>query len=384
MPVIPKKIKVLFVITKSNLGGAQKYVYDLATGLPKDRFDTAVALGGNGPLFQKLKEANERTISVPSLLRDINIFRDIQSFFFLWRLFRTERPAVVHLNSSKAGAMGAFAGRFARVPKIIFTAHGWAWKENRGFLARMAIKFVAGITVLMSHKTIAVSDKTLSDMRFPGTKRKMVVIKNGVKPIDFLPPEEARQLLLKISGVDLPQNAFLVGTIAELHPNKGLGYGIRGFKEVAENHPNLYWIILGNGEEKEKLEILIKETGLINWIFLAGFVTDASKYLKAFDAFLLPSITEAMPFVVLEAGLASLPSIATRVGGIAEIIEDKKTGLLISPRNSPDIANALEWIISNPLASKEQGKLLYNKILSDFSFKRTLKESIALYEDKQP
>ncbi|MDD5152859.1 MAG: glycosyltransferase family 4 protein [Candidatus Pacebacteria bacterium] len=377
-----QKTKILFVITKSNWGGAQKYVYDLATGLPKNRFEAVVALGGEGLLFQKLQDARIRTVSAPSLLRDIKIFQDIKSLFFLWRLFRAEHPDVVHLNSSKAGAIGALASRLARVPKIIFTAHGWAWNENRGWLERMAIKFIAGITVLMSHKTIAVSNAILCDMNFPGTKKRMVVIKNGVNPVDFLSREEARRQLSAIAKTDIPLGAFLLGTVAELHSNKGLTYGIEGVKEIMRKHPNLYWIIIGEGEERKKLEILIEEAGLINRIFLAGFVDNVSRYLKAFDAFLLPSITEALPFVILDAGLASLPVIATKVGGIPEIIEGGKTGLLVPKKDSSAIAGALECMISNPSARKEYGKSLCDKILLDFSLNRTLEESIALYTNK--
>ncbi|PIR41028.1 MAG: glycosyltransferase family 1 protein, partial [Candidatus Yonathbacteria bacterium CG10_big_fil_rev_8_21_14_0_10_43_136] len=97
------KKKILFVITKSNFGGAQKYVFDLATGLPKDQFDVAVALGGSGILIQKLQAENIRVLPIFSLARDVNPLSDITTFFELWRMFRKEKPDVAHLNSAKAG-----------------------------------------------------------------------------------------------------------------------------------------------------------------------------------------------------------------------------------------------------------------------------------------
>src|SRR4051812_14312990 len=115
------KKKILFVITKSNWGGAQKYVYDLASSLPKDSYESVVVFGGEGPLATRLQEAGIRTISVKSLQRDVNIFGDIKSLFELLSIFKREKADVVHVNSSKVGGLGAFAARCAGIPRIIFT-----------------------------------------------------------------------------------------------------------------------------------------------------------------------------------------------------------------------------------------------------------------------
>src|SRR3989344_323690 len=103
------KKKILFVITKSNWGGAQKYVFDLATNLPKEEFEPVVACGGGGMLAKRLRAEKIRVVEVPSLERDISFIKEIRAFFFLWKLFQKEKPDVVHLNSSKAAALGALA-----------------------------------------------------------------------------------------------------------------------------------------------------------------------------------------------------------------------------------------------------------------------------------
>ena len=107
------KQKILYLITKSNWGGAQRYVYDLATNLPKEKFDISVVAGGSGPLIQKLNEAKIRTIVFAQLSRDIRTFDDIKTFFMLISLFRKERPDIIHLNSSKIGGLGSVAGRIS-------------------------------------------------------------------------------------------------------------------------------------------------------------------------------------------------------------------------------------------------------------------------------
>lgn len=378
-----RKIKVLFVITKSNWGGAQKYVYDLATGLPRDKLEVAVVLGGTGVLLDKLRTAGIRTISMPTLKRDINPLNDFSSFTFLFKLFKTERPVVVHLNSAKASGLGALAGRLAGVPKIIFTAHGWAFNEDRYLFSRILIKTFSWVTVMLTHKTIAVSDAIFRDMQWLGAQNKMVVIKNGIGPIDFLSPEAAHTRLSQLSDMEFPTNAFFIGTIAELHKNKGLSYAVEAFAKITHENPLLYYFILGEGEEKEHLNTLVKYHGLRGRVFLLGFVEDASVFLKGFNAFILPSTKEGLPLVILEAGLAKLPVIATNVGGIPEIIENMKTGILVQPRDPQDIANAILSIVSNEaIQNSELGTALYTKVTRDFSIERTIAETTKLYTTK--
>ncbi|MBI5077908.1 MAG: glycosyltransferase family 4 protein [Candidatus Yonathbacteria bacterium] len=374
------KKKILFVITKSNFGGAQKYVYDLATNLPNDRFEAVVALGGSGTLIQKLHDAHIRVLPIFSLARDVNPGNDLSALFELWSIFRSEKPDVVHLNSAKAGGVGALAARLARVPKIIFTAHGWAFNEERSLPQRLAIKFISWITVLLSHKTIAVSEAVKNDVKkWPFIQRKIVVIRNGVKEPEFYQRLDARARLKALTNISVPENAFLVGTIAELHKNKGLSYAIEAFEKLAQANPTIYYFILGGGEEKDRLDAIVNTLGLQGRVFLLGFVEDAPRFLRAFDAFLLPSITEALGFVLLEAGLARLPVVASRVGGIPEIIKDGKTGVLVPPRNHDAIAESIKLLKKDGALAKRFAEALCERVHTHFSLNRALADTMALY-----
>ena len=375
-----KKIKVLFVITKSNFGGAQKYVFDLATRLPADRFDVAVALGGDGLLVSKLHEANIHTIQIPSLLRDVDMMNDLSAFFGLRAIFRKEQPDVVHLNSAKAGGVGALAARLDGVPKIIFTAHGWAFNEERSLVERIFITFFSWVTVLLAHQTIAVSRAVKNDTRnWPFVQGKIATIQNGATTPPFYSPDEARAKLSTQIGATFPENAYILGTIAELHKNKGLAYAIEALATLIPQNPSLYYIILGGGEGKERLEALVRLHNLQERVFLPGFVKDAAAFLPAFDAFILPSIKEGLPYVALEAGLAKLPVIATNIGGIPEIIEDRKTGLIISPRDIEAIAHAVRELRGDSVLAKNLGEALYKKTMTEFSLERVLRETASIY-----
>ncbi len=374
------KKKILFVITKSNFGGAQKYVFDLATGLPKDQFDVAVALGGSGILIQKLQAENIRVLPIFSLARDVNPLSDITTFFELWRMFRKEKPDVAHLNSAKAGGVGAISAHLAGVQKIIFTAHGWAFNEERPTWQKLIIKFFSWVTVILSHETIAVSNAVRNNTAgWPFVVSKISVIKNGIKEPSFLLRNEARLHLFAKANIHVPENAFIVGTIAELHKSKGLTYAIEAFTKLMPENPNLYYFILGDGEEKERLETLVGLHNLQGRVFLLGFVDDASRYLKAFDIFLLPSMTEGLALVLLEAGLAGLPVVASRIGGIPEVIEDKNTGLLVPTRDSDAIALANQNLMTDRSLAKRFGEALRERVLAKFPLSRVLKDTISLY-----
>ena len=195
------KKKILFVITKSNWGGAQKYVYDLATSLPKELFDVTVVFGGTGPLAEQLSTAGIRTTSIPSLQRDVSIVGDVKSFFSLLSLFKKEKPHIVHVNSSKVSGLGALAGRLTSVPRIIFTCHGWPFNEERSLLSLWSIAFFSWLTVVLSHTTITVSGRDFSDgQKMPWVKHKMCLVHNGIRIPDFKGKEDQHQITKQKKG----------------------------------------------------------------------------------------------------------------------------------------------------------------------------------------
>lgn len=374
------KTKILFVITKSTFGGAQHYVYDLATNIPHEQFEIVVVLGGHGLLKQKLVDKGIRTVSLIPLERNVNFFRDIASFVHLWRLFRTERPDIIHLNSAKASGLGALAGHLAGVPKIIFTAHGWAFNEDRSLFSRWVIKFLSWLTVILSHVTITVSKAVESDTEnWPFIREKVTTIHNGLGHIDFLPREEARKYLVENTDLVILHNTFLVGTIAELHKNKGFDYAIHGFSLCAAKNLDLRYAIIGQGEEKSSLSTHIDARKLHERVLLLGFLENASRYLKAFDVFLLPSIKEGLPYVILEAGAAGVPIIASNIGGIPEIIEHEKTGLLVTPKDSVAISEAITLLVNDPEKGTVLGTTLEKNILHIFSLEKMIKKTTELY-----
>jgi len=379
-----KKKKIIILITKSNFGGAQRYVYDLATSLPKESFDVLVISGEGEEMVSRLKQSNIRTIHLSSLQRDVNIPKDLKVFFNLIKIFRAEKPDIIHLNSTKIGGIGAVAGKLCRVHNIIFTAHDWAFNNARGKISKKIMLFLQWLTVLLSHTTIAVSQKTADQISsLPLIKKdKIKVIYNGVTDIDFLERVKARQLLLPNRSEKKRENELWIGTMSELHYRKGLDVMIDVFSELSKKYAEMIFVVMGSGEEREKLITQIQKTGLSDKIFLVGQMLDAKKYLKAFDVFTLTSRTEALPYALLEAGLAGLPVIASAVGGVPEVINSAETGILVPTGEHAvsAVTSALDSLIKSKEKRLKLGNNLKLRVCDQFSKKKMCEETFALYK----
>lgn len=394
-----KKKKILYIVTKSNWGGAQRHVFDLATNLPKEKFDVTVAAGGNGILHEKLKTAGIKTINIGALQRDTSLLKDSFSFLTIYRIINREKPDILHLHSPKAGALGAFAARIinllARAGKlkftgpnlqlttIVFTVHGWPFKEERAAWQKFLIYAISWLTVILAHKIIVVSEDDRAKTPIFSTKTKINLIHNGIEPFDCISREESQK---KIFGKILNPECLVIGTIAELHKNKGLSFAISAVADIKnrkadQNKPVIYGLV-SDGEERKNLEELINKNNLSESVFLAGQVENAKTFLSAFDLFILPSIKEGLPYALLEAGSAGLPVIATNVGGAKEVITDMETGILIRPGEVKEIDYALRFFIQNPEKISEFGGKLRKQISDEFSLEKMVDKTIEVYAKK--
>lgn len=369
--------RILYGITKSNFGGAQRYVLALASAAQKQGHRVAVLCGQEGSLTHRLRSEGVEVISLPYLGRDISPLHDIRSFLEIMHTLHEWRPDILHINSSKMGALGSLAARTMRVPTIVFTAHGWAFNEDRPLWQKPFIKLLHWLTILLSHKTICVSAKSLQDVRhWPFISKKLTVVRNGLSPFPLLEVSAARKYLSLP-----PDTSLVVGALSELHHSKGLDILLEAWAHFlqGESHENALLVIVGSGEARPYLEKLARELGVGERVVFAGFIEDARAYLKALDIFVIPSRTEGLPFSLLEAGYASLPVIATSVGGMPEVIGDDENGLLVPPGDVSSLSAALERLASDSRLRQVLGSKLHASVNTLFSEKRMLEETLSLY-----
>lgn len=388
-----KPKKILYVITKSNWGGAQRYVFDLATTMKECGFDVAVACGDSrntegglpGLLVQGLEKSGIRVILVPSFARDISIMKEFSVFKELKEIFKENHPDILHLNSSKAGGIGALAAHLVGIKNIIFTSHGLSWDEDRNTLSRALIFISSYATFLLCHKVILITKNNFDRVKnLPFCKKRMFLIQNGIAPIDFKSQEDARTII----GKPIKDTPW-IGTTAEFTRNKGLSYLVEAASLLKKNGFTFRMSLAGDGEDLRKIKKQAEESGLYNTprsrayidlLNFPGFEINVARNLKAFEIFVLASVKEGLPYVLLEAGQAGLAVVASKVGGIPDIIEDGVTGTLVNPKNPEEIKDALAKYIRDPNLAKQHGEALKNKIQKEFSIEKMLAETKKLYE----
>ena len=357
-------MKILYGITKSNFGGAQRYVFDLAMATKKRGHDVVVLCGGQDVLVEKLTKEKIKVISLGALQRDIAITKEFSSLFQILKILREEGPDVFHINSSKMGGLGGLAGRLAGVKKIIFTTHGWAFNEPRPAWQKIFIKFFTWLTILFAHKTICVSGKTKGDVeKWPFIKNKLVVIHNGIARFDPAP------------RVD---QTFTVGTITELHKIKGLDVLLTAWSKFIKKH-QAKLVIVGEGEERQNLQNMAKNLGISDLVIFKGFVDNARTLLSGFDIFCMPSRSEGLPYALLESGSAGLPVIASAVGGVPEVIESGINGVLVPVEDAEALFSTLILLAEDPDLRKRLGANLKASIQENFSFDKMVEKTLELY-----
>ncbi|MEK7659544.1 MAG: glycosyltransferase family 4 protein [Patescibacteria group bacterium] len=384
----PKK-RILFVITQSEFGGAQRFLYELTIRLDKEKYEILVAAGEEekGIFFKSLKEKKINTRILKFLRRKINPFFDVLGIIELMNLINKFRPDYLHLNSSKAGFLGSIAGfkikllrprRFKNL-KIIYRIGGWSFNDP-GLWWKKKIFILAEKMTAKLKDIIVVNNKSDYEQAIKfkiKPKKELKLIYNGIDAlkIDFLSRDEARR--------KLPKADFIIGTIANFYPTKGLEYLIEMVKFLKFNFglnlEKIKFLIIGDGELRKSLESRIKNYGLEKEVILLCQIPKAHKFMKAFDIFVLPSVKEGFPWVILEAMAAKVPIIATSVGAMPEIIENGKNGILVEPKNPQKLAEAIKYLIENERTRDEFGIQAHQTVLFKFPVEKMVNQIEELF-----
>jgi glycosyltransferase involved in cell wall biosynthesis len=321
---------VLLVITLAEVGGAQSYVASLLPALA-ERYDVVLAAHGEGPLRASAAEAGARFVPLRHVRRPIRPWRDLAGLVELVRLLRRERPQILHASSSKAGVLGRLAAVAARVPIRFFTVHGWAFSAHSGVtsqLYRVADRLMAPLTTV----TICVSENELAAGLEAGTCRgdRSVVIRNAVDVAAACRSRHDRAVprLIAVGRLKAPKDFLTL---------------IRAFAALPEG--SFEALIVGDGPDRAGIEAEIRRLGLDGCVRLVGERGDVPKLLADSDVFVLSSRSEGLPVSVLEAMAAELPVVASRVGGLAELVVDGDTGVLVPPGDALALAAALGRLI---------------------------------------
>ncbi len=365
-----RKIRVLQLVEGLSLGGAETKLLELIDHMDKSRFETTVcSLGlGNNKLLHRVKE-----LDVDFLQMERKNRFDVTLPFRLAKLAKEKQIDVIMTTLFYADFMGALAGKIAGTKAVFswetISAPEWLY-PRRLYPYRFAIRYCTNV--------ISVSKATarwLSDERGVAPD-KVIVIPYGVDIDKFSP---GKNLELKRS-LGLADDAPVVGTVARLHPQKGHKYLIEAAPEIIRNVPNVKFVFAGDGETRTELEQMVQQKGIAEHFMFLGFRSDVHELLNVFDMFVLPSLYEGLPNVILEAMATGLPVVACAVDGTPELVVDGETGYLAEPRVPEQLAVKISDIMSKPERAKSFGEAGRLRAEEHFSLTKEVNEFQTLYE----
>jgi glycosyltransferase involved in cell wall biosynthesis len=293
------------------------------------------------------------------------------------KLVREGQFQVVHSHMFWSSLFASPIAWACRVPVIIETLHGTeAWRT--GWKANRVVDHAVGQFVT---KYVAVCE---SDARFLECKKhvpagKIATIHNGVDAQRFFLPAEAGGAIRRALGFTDTDSVLIM--VARLHRGKGHRVMFEAMRQLLPSYPKLKLICLGEGSEESELRAISESFGLEECIHFEGYQRNVPEWLAAADINVLPSFYEGLPLTILEAMAAGLPTVASRVGGIPEAIEDGVSGLLLSPGDPRQLAYALSLLLKNTATAARIGRAARERVLRSFAFEQQVSNTEKMYLD---
>jgi glycosyltransferase involved in cell wall biosynthesis len=372
-----RPLRVLHVLTNlGGFGGIQEYVTNLVTTLDRDKFHVEVAVGpGDGPYLPRLLDAGIPVHRL-SLVRPVRLWTDIKALMQLLRLLRTRRYDIVHTHMSKGGCVGRVAARICRVPLVVAGAYNFGVLYLKGTVGAPCFwlidkLMVAGLTDMVISDSEQIRREVIRLRMIPA--HKIRTVSSGIDLRRFAVEPEV------ISPEGRASASLIVGTIARLIPAKGLPELLQAAVEIIRVSPTVQFVIVGDGPERMTLERQIIDLGLSAHVSLLGSQPDILRLLYTFDVFVLSSRSEGRPVVLMEAMAAGRPIVATRVGGVGELLTHNESGLLVPPGSIKDLTQALLTLLQDSDRRRALGKAARQVAFQQLSLARMAASVEAIY-----
>jgi len=348
------RVRVLHVHTLPVISGSGLNTVLSMQGLPADRYEAALACAPGGALLELVEQRGMRVHRLRHMVWSLHLLHDPLVVIELWRLMRRHRYAIVHTHNSKAGFVGRLAAWLAGVPVIVHTVHGFAFHPYERWWKQRLYRFLERLAAHWCDRLIVISEPLLewALRERIAPRAKMVKIYSGIDTQAFRQPHDLYALRAELGLTD---QMFVVGEVAKLWAGKGHTVLLRAAARLKDQIPNLRVLIIGEGGLRSTLAELVRELGLHDRVILTGFREDIPPLTQLLDVAVLPTLFEGMGRAVLEAQAAGKPVVASRVGGIPDLITDGATGLLIDPGRVEPLAEAIRRLYDDPMLRRRLG-----------------------------
>ena len=389
-----KKTRVIHIITRLDKGGSAETTLQVASLLNREKYDIFLVHGlslesnmgvmEQEALIRDLSQAEKkgvRVFAIPSLVRRLSLRNDLLAFVSIYRLIKRIKPHTVHTHTSKAGVLGRFAAYLAGVPIIIHTPHGHVFHSYYGYIVTKMIVFVERIISLMTDKITALTDRERDEHLECGiaSTNKYIIIHSGVTLQQIMNTNIDIEKGKKKLGI--PQNSNVIGAVGRLVPVKGHKYLVSAAKKITKEFDNAVFVFVGDGYLESKLERQAESLGIRDNIIFAGWRSDVIDVLDLFDILVLPSLNEGMGKVLIEGMALGKPIVASSVGGIIDLVKNGDNGILVPPRDSDALGDAILKLIRNRNMAQELGRNGKAKVYPEYDTTVMIRQIEGLYEN---
>jgi glycosyltransferase involved in cell wall biosynthesis len=385
-------IKIIHIITRLDMGGSAqntlltckelsgKYEIILVHGLAHESgmSDLEKNIVENG--IENAKTQGIRVIQLPSLVRSIRPIKDFKALLVLvWLIFK-EKPNIVHTHSSKAGILGRLAAKMAFVPNIIHTPHGHVFYGHFGAFASKMFLWIEKLFSRFTDRIVALTDGEKNDYEklYVCPSEKLLKIHSGVDVAQYM--QANGNMVEKRRSLGLDQNEAVIGFVGWLLPIKGPVYLIKAMEYVWPEYPEASLVFVGKGHLDVDLRAQALRMNANGRVKFLGWREDIVEIMTIFDMLVLPSLNEGMGRVLVEAMAAGKPVVASRVGGIPDLVRNDETGYLVPPADAEALADGIKKLLDDPEKAWEMGQR-GKEYCRQFSIEAMIEKLDDLYSD---
>ena len=372
------KIKILHVITHLPIGGAQDNTLYTVELLDKEKYDISLCCNLDGDLVERAKKVEAvKLFDIPFLGREVSPYRDIRAFLSLYKLFKEEDFTIIHTHSSKAGLLARLAAVLNKTPIVIHTIHGFAFNDFMNGLKKNFFIYLEKLLAKWTDVLITVSNlnkKKIIDLNIAHENK----VKNIYSGIDLSLFTNKRNDEFR-KELNLENDHLLLGSVGRLSNQKDPITMIEAFGIISKLFPNAHLALVGDGELKGKILEKIDQLKLNDRIHLTGNKNNPWSVYHSMDLFIMSSIYEGLGRSITEALSCGVPVVCTDVEGVPEIVRDNITGILVRPKDSNKLADAIIRTLNDMETAKkmaEEGRRFVN---DNFDVNKMVNDIDSLY-----
>jgi glycosyltransferase involved in cell wall biosynthesis len=371
------------------MGGPALHVAYLSSGLADRGYETTLVAGtlatGEESMAHVAEELGVEVVPLPGLSREIAPLHDLRAVRRLAQLIRKLRPHILHTHTAKAGAIGRLAVRFtgpARPPIVVHTFHGHVLRGYFGPLRSGFFRLLERGLARSATALVAVSPEVRDDLVALGVAppEKFTVIRLGIELEERVAAgENGRAEMRRLLGI--PPERFVVGWIGRMTAVKRTDDVLLAFKELVDRGVDACLCMVGDGPDRPQVERQARVLGIMRRCLFLGYQDEVAPFYGAFDAFVLPSGNEGTPVTTIEALAGARPVVATRVGGVPDVVRDGEDGFLVDPEAVDELADRLARLAGNPDLRRRMGEAGRARVLERYSVQRLLDDVDRLYRE---